>query len=93
MSDIKQVDIGKVYSVQEEFSGFISDDEVVHGCFRDLREYLPRLAKFYLQTKTKSNEALKWFSETEGTFLVALGGDGCPFGKKQECLFFSCQFF
>lgn len=64
VSYIKQVDIGMVYSVEEEFSNYIQADEVVHGCFRDLRDYLPRLAKFYLQTKQKSNEALKWFSET-----------------------------
>ena len=81
MSHIKQVDIGKVYAVEEEFYNYIQPGEVVHGCFRDLRDYLPQLAKFYLQTKKKSHEALKRFSETEGTFLVALGGDGCPFGK------------
>lgn len=92
MTHIKQVDIGKVFSVEEEFSSCISDDEVVHGCFRDLREFLPRLAMFYLQTKTKSNKALKWFSETEGTFLVALGGDGCPFGKNKSACSFLLSF-
>ena len=92
VSYIKQVDIGKVYSVEEEFSNYIQADEVVHGCFRDLRDYLPRLAKFYLQTKQKSNEALKWFSETEGTFLVAFGGDGCPFGKNKSACSFLVSF-
>ena len=92
VSYIKQVDIGKVYSVEEEFSNYIQADEVVHGCFRDLRDYLPRLAKFYLQTKQKSNEALKWFSETEGTFLVAFGGDGCPFGKNKSAYSFLVSF-
>lgn len=93
MSHIKQVDIGKVYSIEEEFSNYIQADEVVHGCFRDLRDYLPRLAKFYLLTKNKkSNEALKWFSETEGTFLVALGGDGCPFGKNKNACSFLVSF-
>lgn len=93
MSHIKQVDIGKVYSVEEEFSNYIQADEVVHGCFRDLRDFLPRLAKFYLQTRQKSNEALKWFSETEGTFLMALGGDGCPFGKNTNACSFLVSFF
>ena len=64
----------------------------MHGCFRDLRDYLPRLAKFYLQTKQKSNEALKWFSETEGTFLVAFDGDGCPFGKNKSACSFLVSF-
>ena len=93
MSHIKKVDIGKVYSVEEEFTNYIQADEVVHGCFRDLRDFLPRLAKFYLQTRQKSNEALKWFSETEGTFLVALGGDGCPFGKNTNACSFLVSFF
>lgn len=88
---IKQVDIGKVYSVEEEFASYISGDEVVHGCFRDLREYLPRLTKFYLHTKSKSNDPLKWFSETEGTFLVALGGDGCPFAKNRNPIWTLCS--
>ena len=59
MSHIKQVDIGKVYSVEDEFSNYIQPDEVVHGCFRDLRDYLPRLAMFYLWTKQKSNGFLR----------------------------------
>ena len=82
MSHIKQVDIGKVYSVEEGFSNYIQADE----------DFLPRLAKFYLQTRQKSNEALKWFSETEGTFLVALGGDGCPFGKNTNASSFLVSF-
>ena len=93
MSHIKQVHIGKVYSVEEEFSNYIQADEVVHGCFRDLRDFLPRLAKFYLQTRQKSNEALRWVSETEGTFLVALGGDGSPFGKNTNACSFLVSFF
>ena len=77
---LKKIDIGKVYFIEEEFSIDI-DDENINGCFRDLREYLPRLAKFYLNMQGKRKGALKWFGETEGRFLVAFGGDGCPFGK------------
>lgn len=85
---INQIDIGKIYSVEEEFSTFLADDEVIHGSFRDLREFLPRLAKFYLRIKNKHHEALKWFGKTDGTFLVAFRGDGCPFGKnKSACSF------
>ena len=91
MSYIKQVDIGKVYSVEEEFSNYIQADEVVHGCFRDLRDYLPRLANLFAD-QTKIKEALKWFSETEGTFLVAFGGDGCPFGKNKSACSFLVSF-
>ena len=68
MSHIKQVDIGKVYSVEEEFSNYIQADEVVHGCFRDLRDYLPRPAKFYLQTENKSMKLLSGFQEMKEHF-------------------------
>ena len=47
VKEIRNIDIGKVYSLEEQFSSAI-DDENVNGCFRDLREYLPRLATFYL---------------------------------------------
>ena len=73
VSEIKKIDIGKVYYIQEEFSTDI-DDENINGCCRDLREYLPRLAKFYLNMQRKRKGALKWFGETEGRFPVAFGG-------------------
>ena len=73
MNEIKKINVGKVYSIEEEFSTDI-DDENINGCFRDLREYLPRLAKFYLNMQGKRKGASKWFGETEGRFLVAFGG-------------------
>ena len=51
---------------------------MLNGVYRDLRQYLPMLAKFYLCKKTE--ESLKGFAESTGTFQIALGGDGCPFG-------------
>ena len=86
MNEIKKIDVGRVYSIQEEFSNDI-DDENINRCFRDLREYLPRLAKFYINMQEKRKAALKWFEETEGRFLVAFGGDGCPFGKNESVHF------
>lgn len=63
---------------------------MVRGCFRKLEEFLPRLAKFYLRKGGK--ESLKWFGNAEGTFLVALGGDGCPFGKNESACTFLVSF-
>ena len=40
VNEIKKIDVEKVYSMEEEFSKDI-DDENINGCFRDLREYLP----------------------------------------------------
>lgn len=71
----KKIGVGKFYSIEEEFSPYI-DDESINGYFRDLREYLPQLATFYLKMQGKRKGALKWFGETEGRFLVAFGGGG-----------------
>ena len=70
VNEIKKIDVAKVYSIEEEFI----DDEYINGCFRNLREYLPRLAKFLFYMQGKRKGALKWFGETEGSFLVAFGG-------------------
>ena len=43
-----------------------------------------------MQEKRKA--ALKWFGETEGRFLVAFGGDGCPFGKNESACSFLISF-
>ena len=37
VSEIKKIDIGKVYYIEEELSTDI-DDENINWCFRDLRE-------------------------------------------------------
>ena len=56
----------------------------------DLREYLPRLAQFYLSVSTRSK--LKWFGKAEGSFQLAWGGDGCPFGKNENAYSFLVSF-
>ncbi|PFX15417.1 hypothetical protein AWC38_SpisGene20362 [Stylophora pistillata] len=91
VSEVQKLDIGKVYSVKETRKIFFSDnddDENVSACYRDLREYLPCLVAFYLTMQNARKDALKWFGETEVTFLVAFGGDGCPFGKNES----ACSF-
>lgn len=91
VSEVRKIDIGNVYNVKEDFSAD-NEDENVNGCYRDLREYLPRLAAFYLTMQKSRKAALKWFGETEGTFLVAFGGDGCPFGKHESACSFLVSF-
>ena len=48
------------------------------------------LAKFYLSENRK--ESLKGFAESTGTFQIALGGDGCPFGKIESTCSFLVSF-
>ena len=33
-----------------------------------------------------------WYGKTEGTFMFALGGDGCPFGKHESTCSFLVSF-
>ena len=37
MTEIKKIDVGKTYSIEEHFSAYL-DGENVNGCLRDLRE-------------------------------------------------------
>ena len=55
--------------------------KILMGAFRDLREYLPQLAKFYLNMQGKCKGALKWFGGTEGRFLLHLVGMDSLFVK------------
>jgi len=43
VKEINQIDIGRVYTIQEQFQEAI-EDEKTQGCFRKLVEYLPCLA-------------------------------------------------
>ncbi|KAJ7351107.1 hypothetical protein OS493_036564 [Desmophyllum pertusum] len=74
----------------EEYFQDATEDDLVRGCFRKLEEFLPRLAQFYLRKDRK--ESLKWFGYPQGTLLVALGGDGCPFGKNESACTFLASF-
>lgn len=77
---LEGVDIGNLYSVEERLC---DGPDKVNGFFRDLKEFLPRLAEFYL--KVYKPEDFNWF-ESPFTFKFAIGGDGAPFGKyDQSC--------
>jgi len=70
-----------LYSVQE----YLCKDSPnkVNGVFRDLKEFLPRLAEFHLTVYKP--EDFNWFG-SPFTFKFAIGGDGPPFGKyDQSC--------
>ena len=44
------------------------------------------MAKFYLTVNKQRKDKLDWFGEREGSFKVAIGGDGAPFGKDDQAL-------
>ena len=67
--------------INNEYLSDLEMDAPINGAYRDLREYLPRLAKFYLSTYRK-----------HALFLIAPGGDGCPFGKHESACSFLVSF-
>ena len=87
---LKQIDVGTIHEIDQDFLEGLEIEKVVNGAYRDLRQYLPVLAEFYLSKKTEGS--LKGFSESSGTFQVALGGDGCPFGKTESACSFLVSF-
>jgi len=60
IKEVNKIDIETVYSVKDQFAPYI-EDENTSGCFRDLREYLPILASFYLKLQNSCKHAMKWF--------------------------------
>ena len=44
------------------------------------------MAQFYLSANNYRKDKLNWFGKQEGTFKVAIGGDGAPFGKDDQAL-------
>ena len=87
---LKQIDVGTVHEIDLDYQKGLETEVVVNGAYRDLRQYLPMLAEFYLSKKTE--ESLKGFAESTGTFQIALGGDGCPSGKNESACSFLVSF-
>ena len=44
------------------------------------------MAQFYLSANNYRKDKLNWFGTQEGTFKVAIVGDGTPFGKDDQAL-------
>ena len=78
---LDSVNIGTLHSVREELCFDLNDADKVNGYFRNLKEFMPRLAEFYL--KLYPNNEFDWFGKPF-TFKVAIGGDGAPFGKYDQ---------
>ena len=70
---LKKIDIGTVHEINPDYLEGLKTENSVNGVYRDLRQYLPMLAKFYLSKNIK--ESLKGFTESTGTFQIAFGGD------------------
>ena len=89
MPSIKEIDIGKLYSVRETLCDGLKEQDKVDGMYRDIKDLLTNLAQFYLDEKYYN---LTWFGNETNTFHVSIGGDGAPFGKDSTaCMRMACE--
>ena len=78
-SVINNIDIGTLHDLSE-----LDPDESLPGYFRSCKEYVPRLAKFYLhvnelrEDKLISLHCFEKKDEESIMFGIAIGGDGAP---------------
>ena len=72
----KEIDMGMLHYVRETLCIGLDEEKKVNGKYRDLQELLILMAKFYLTVNKQRKDKLDWFGEREGTFKVAIGGDG-----------------
>lgn len=75
-----------LHDVREILCIGLDEERKVNGKYRDLQELLILMAKFYLTVNNHRNDKLDKFGEWEGSFKVAIGGDGAPFGKDDQAL-------
>ena len=87
MKFIKTIDIGVLKPIPQAEQIENQDDpnvtDEVSSFFLDLEARLLQLADLYLSIH-KITPILSWFGKAPGTFLVAIGADGAPFGKESE---------
>lgn len=86
MERVNQIDIGQLHDVRELLCNDLSEEDKVNGKFRNLLQLLIRMAHFYLNANKYREDKLDWFGEGEGSFKVAIGGDGAPFGKDDQAI-------
>ena len=82
MPFIKSINIGKLYSVRETLCKGLNEEEKVSGVYRDIKEMLPCLARYYVSMMNEGKYELLWFNNEPFTFYISIGGDGAPFGKE-----------
>jgi hypothetical protein len=80
MPFIKFINIGKLYSVRETLCEGLNEEEKVSGVYRNIREMLPCLARYYMMNEGKYE--LLCFNDQPFTFYISIDGDGAPFGKE-----------
>ena len=81
---MRNIDIGTLRPISLDLTDSLDPDEIGPGYYRDLVEYAPRLAKFYLAVDRYRIDKLKPFpnavrkDQSSVLFLIAIGGDEAP---------------
>ena len=81
---VRNIDIGEVRNIDPVFTEGLHEDEIGAGMYRNLIQYAPKLAEFYLNVNEKRTDKLKEFtnytkkSNSSFLFLMAVGGDEAP---------------
>ena len=83
---INDINTSELYDVRETLCNGLDEESKVDGKYRDLFQLLINMAHFYLNADKQRKDKLNWFGEQEGSFKVAIGGDGAPFGKDDQAL-------
>ena len=86
MAKVNAINIGTLHDVRETLCDGLDDSDKVDGKYSNLTELLLRLAQFYLEVHKHRVDKLNWFDKGVGSFKVAIGGDGAPFGKDDTAL-------
>ena len=86
MVKVNAINIGTLHDVRETLCDGLDNADKVDGKYRNLTELLLRLAQFYLEANKHRADKLNWFGNEVGSFKVAIGGDGAPFGKDDTAL-------
>lgn len=88
MQKIEEINVGETILVREILCTTLPRDQQVDGVYRDLEIMLIMLSQFYFETDEfrKDNDKLNWFGQKEGSFKVAIAGDGARFMNWDESM-------
>jgi len=87
VEQLKKIDVEPVHEIVPGYLEGLETENPVNGAHRDLR-HIPSNACQILSSENRK-ESLKGLA---GTFQIALGGDGCPFGKNESTCSFLVSF-
>lgn len=93
ITELNGIHTEELHDVRETLCYGLDEESKVDKKCRDLFQLLINLGHFYLNVNKHRKDKLDWFGKWMGSFKVAFGRDGAPFGKDDQALHFSSNFF